>query len=194
MCALLQRRFSLRGYARWAAGPLALYGLYFGWRWLYFGLPFPTTYYAKSVAATTDEFRGANYVWDALRDTGALWLVPLILWGLSRKPGRYNVFAASLVLLQAAYVQHVGGDWMPFNRFLLPVAPLVAVLFAWGCGQAWADLRRCHAGDRALFAALAAAVVLMTARYLSADSIETSREESKLAYAARLKESTLLIR
>ena len=31
------------------------------------------------------------------------------------------------VLLQVAHAINVGGDWMPFNRFFLPIVPLVEI-------------------------------------------------------------------
>jgi arabinofuranosyltransferase len=133
-----QRRFSLKALARWSLPAFAVWGLYFYWRYAYYGLPLPTTYYAKTVVALGDPDRGFRQGFDFVRDYGALALLPLAAFPIVRGPRRGEAIGLSLaVLLQSAHAVNVGGDWMPFNRFFLPIVPLAAVLVGWGVQQVW---------------------------------------------------------
>src|SRR5262249_35865497 len=51
LMALSQRSFSLRGQLRAIAGGVLVWAAWFGWRFWYYGLPLPTTYYAKALIA-----------------------------------------------------------------------------------------------------------------------------------------------
>ena len=109
--------------------PVLVYLIWFFWRWHYYGLPLPSTYYAKALIPKLLPGRGWDYVTTELLD-GWLWCG---LAGLAWLGGRRRVIAlvpGAFVLIHLGYVVKVGGDWMPFGRFVLPVVPLLLVLFA----------------------------------------------------------------
>ncbi len=115
-----------------------MWGLYFAWRYSYYGLLLPTTYYAKTVVSQGEPDRGIRQAWDFLRDYG----LPLCFVPLVRGPRREALGLSLAVLLQVGYATTVGGDWMPFNRFFLPIVPLAAVLAAWGASELWRSVER----------------------------------------------------
>ncbi|MCG5052795.1 MAG: hypothetical protein KA712_07525 [Myxococcales bacterium] len=113
--------------ARLHLAPVGVFALWFAARYAYYGLPLPSTYYAKQLIGVLLPLRGIEYV--ANEVTGQwLWLgLAAWCWLLWRR----NLAAAILgafSVLHLVYVTKVGGDWMPFGRFVLPVVPLLLVL------------------------------------------------------------------
>jgi arabinofuranosyltransferase len=141
-----------------AGVPVALYLLWWLWRWRYYGLPLPSTYYAKALIPKLLPARGFEYVRDELNG-GWLWCGLLVApWFMGRR--RWRALAVTLyAVLHLAYVVKVGGDWMPFGRFVLPVVPLLLVLFA--C--ATEDLARFLARWRPLAGGLTALATVVAA-------------------------------
>jgi hypothetical protein len=188
---LAQGRLPLLKLARWAAPAFGIWAAYFAWRYEYYGLPLPTTYYAKSVVSVNDPDRGFRQAWDFMRDYGALPLLPLLFLPVVRGPRRAAVGLAIAVLLQVMYAATVGGDWMPFNRFFLPIVPLAAVLVAWGSEQLWRSMSAYGffarwASRTALGAALAFAAV-----HMHSASIDTPQEREKVGTAETLAQHTI---
>lgn len=131
---IVDRRFSVTTWLRWIGPGLAVYAAWFAWRWSYYGLPLPTTYYAK--VATVDSLeRGFEYAWQAFRMNGLVVALPIIGIGLARNLTRAKLFVVAFVLFHVAYVIRVGGDWMPHLRFFIPIVPLVVTLFVWGLAE-----------------------------------------------------------
>ncbi|MEI9937232.1 MAG: hypothetical protein WDO69_08390 [Pseudomonadota bacterium] len=122
---------------RWLLPPSLAYLAYFAWRYNYYGLPLPTTYYAKSLIHVLMPNRGAEYVSAAVNQLGLYLVGAFALFGVVRRPSRERLLLALLVVYHAVYISYVGGDWMPFHRFLVPVLPFLAVLFSWGAFEAW---------------------------------------------------------
>ena len=54
---------SLRDFSAPVGLSLALFAVYFGWRWSYFGYPLPNTFYAKTGGTFAQYARGARYAW-----------------------------------------------------------------------------------------------------------------------------------
>ncbi len=187
--SIYERRFSWRGFARWAGPGVALYALYFGARWAYYGLPLPTTYYAKSAVTVGDPYRGYAYVLNALLEWGTPAALGFGALTLGR-PSREGLYAAGFVVYYAAYAAATGGDWMPFNRFVLPLTPFVAALFVWGVAEA----RRYGAktSPRALhFAtALGALAYLFVAARVDGHVIDTRLEADKQSIVRHVKAHT----
>jgi hypothetical protein len=127
----------LRAYARWALPGVALYLAWFAWRWHYYGLPLPSTYYAKALIPKLLPNRGWEYVRDETISSGLVWILPFAGLLLARGDARARALVL-FVLGHVLYVVRVGGDWMPFGRFLLPVLPLALVTAVWG-GQTLAE-------------------------------------------------------
>jgi arabinofuranosyltransferase len=121
--------------------PVAVYLLWYAWRWHYYGMLFPSTYYAKSLVPTVMPMHGVNYVAREIRDNwlwaglvGWLWL----LW--CRKSTA--ALAGCIVVAYLTYVIQIGGDWMAFGRFILPVVPLLVALFLVGAANLTYSARR----------------------------------------------------
>jgi hypothetical protein len=116
------------------AGAFGLaYGTYFIWRWTYFGLVFPNTYYAKVQGGTHGLIDGTQYALDYLRDSGgalftALALVPLVL----ARPRAAYAPALAVAVAGFAFAVLSGGDWMFHFRFFAHVLPVLAALVAAG--------------------------------------------------------------
>ncbi len=184
LTSLKDRRGSAQALARWAAPPFALWAAYFLWRYAYYGLPLPTTYYAKTMVTTGNPHRGFRQAYDFVRDYGALSVLPLACFAVARGPRRAAMALGCAVTLQVAYAITVGGDWMPFNRFFLPIVPLAAVLFGWGGQAAWQMARRSHAFVRFAVATAIIAALLFSCVHMHAASIDSPQERKKLRTAS----------
>jgi hypothetical protein len=189
--SLYERRFSPRALFRWAAPALVIWGAYFAWRYWYYGLPLPTTYYAKQLVDVQQPTRGYDQVWAFLREYGALAILPLM--GLPLIRGR-RVEALSLwtaVVLYMTFVGLTGGDWMPFQRFFLPVLPLGAVLLAWGMAQLMEELRSQPWPVRFVGGILGLAGMAFHAVHQHMGSLDTNEERAKIAEAKHVKRHTV---
>jgi hypothetical protein len=179
-----QRRIDVRALIGWLLVPSSIYAAYFAWRFHYYGLPFPAPYYAKSLVTANEPFRGTDYCWNALRDSGFLAAAPFVLLAFRervRTPA--TGLLAALCTVQIALAIKAGGDWMPFNRFLLPVLPAGVVLFACGLREA---ARGASSGTGVLTWPLrvaGAAAVLFVAVHLHGARIDNPSEQDKLVMA-----------
>ena len=183
---LLRREGSVRDYAAWAAPGVLVYAIWFLWRWHYYGLPLPTTYYAKALIPKLLPHRGWEYVRDEMSSNGSLVLAPLALLALLGKAGKRTgaLLLLAFVAVHLAYVERAGGDWMPYGRFLLPLLPVTLVLAAWG-GEWIADAFRRWLGRASLALlvlplAAMAFVVHRTERHITTEPLQ----QMKLAIAA----------
>lgn len=120
-----------------------MYGSYFAWRWHYYGRPFPNTFYAKVTGGVEQIRAGLLSFWDwsvfhPLLASALLFAVALVIPGLRvRLERRGDACAVGVVALATAgYGVMIGGDFMPFHRFALPLLPLCAVLLV-VLGRAW---------------------------------------------------------
>jgi hypothetical protein len=139
-----RRLLPTRAELLWVAGFVVPFGLFFAWRYSYYGWPFPNTYYIKAGGGATASITnwGIPYLWDFIKDS-KLFVLPALLplfWPRSTwrrdgvppeagRPGLRPLFVWSYVLLLAltymAYVVAVGGDFMGGGRFFVPVLPLL---------------------------------------------------------------------
>ncbi len=113
----------------WAALPLvAGMALYNGWRLAFYGDPLPNTFYAKS-SSLVDQIRdGLAYLTRFALRGGPFLLVVLAPIALFRRAHRTVRLSAWLAAGQLAYIVVVGGDWMPYYRFILPILPLLCLI------------------------------------------------------------------
>ncbi len=179
--ALRSRRFHLRRFLVWAGPALLVYAAWFAWRWSYYGLPLPTTYYAKALIPKALPNRGHEYVLDFWWGTGLFLLIPVALMSALKER-----FLGALVLafigVLSLYVIRVGGDWMPFNRFFVSVVPLFLVAVASGTHELLRRLARRRRWEPVAAAALLAVATLWAARRADCHSSETKAEQDKLKY------------
>jgi arabinofuranosyltransferase len=190
LSAFNERRFSIRGFLRWAAPPLGLLALYFAWRFAYYGLPLPATYYAKSLVKANDPERGIHQLWGFARDYGLFAFVPLALAPLFWGPRREAAALWTAIALQLAYVAHVGGDWMPFQRFFLPVVPLGAVLAGLGVDRLSRNLRALRGALAWPLRAGLVAALAFVAVHMYAGSVDSAEERDKLGEVAHTERHT----
>lgn len=126
---------------RWMTGQLATYmgivavgfGVYFAWRYWYYGQLLPNTAYCKVSGTALALRRGAFYsiwfyltfVWPivALLGGGLVW------WFAER---RWHAAAAAIMCAGCtAYAIFSGGDFMCMSRFFVPALPFFAFLLGW---------------------------------------------------------------
>jgi arabinofuranosyltransferase len=170
----------LRRAAR-AAGNFALVlGPLLAFRWLYFGALVPNTMFAKAsmvaelraaptLKAAYDQFmhsEGVGSVWAFFDAPGlAVWAFPAGL--LLLRGARFRLMVLAGLCAFASLVDVLDrGDWMPFQRLVLPTFPLVAI----GIG---AGLRSVlfHPGQRLGRTALGSAAVTIAVAYVTASRI-----------------------
>ena len=100
---LAKREGTLRDYARWAVPALAVYAVWFVWRWSYYGLPLPATYYAKALIPKLLPHRGLDYVRDEVLANGAFLVVPFAAVVLARR----RLAGLFVVLFVAGHTMYV---------------------------------------------------------------------------------------
>lgn len=131
--ARLPRRLSLT-----AAGAAALaLLLQLAWRRAVYGEWLPNTVAAKTgVERDVLLSRGLHYVgsWAVVTLTPILAALAVVPAWTHRLPGarRAALAGAGMLLGGVGYCLAVGGDWMPFFRFLAPITPALALLAAIG--------------------------------------------------------------
>lgn len=112
-----------------------LYGAYFAWRVAYYGELLPNTFHAKVTGGAEQWINGWINLGQWAR-TYPLFAVALLAPGvlLAKRFGatreRPELWAIwGITTAYVGYLVSVGGDFMPFLRFYLPVLPLAAVLW-----------------------------------------------------------------
>lgn len=188
--SLTARRFSAKSWLRWWVPAVLIWGAYFVWRWLYYGLPLPTTYYAKTLVSLGDPLRGFRQGYVFLSDYGLIALAPWILVAAVWGPRRQVAALLFGLLANFAYVGKVGGDWMPFQRFFLPALPLFVVLMAWGVEAAYEKASKVGPKVTWLTVSLALGCALWTGTHANSGLVTTGFERSKLALAVHVKDHT----
>lgn len=104
------------------------YGAYFLWRWYYFGMFLPNTFYARagfSAASFAARIRG---VLPFLAYTVPPVAASLVLGRRDRDPGARFLWIALVACLVLAFVAR--REWMPGFRYELPFAVLAWIVFA----------------------------------------------------------------
>jgi len=130
---VVRHRKSARSLAVWCALFALPYAAYIGWRWSYYGYPLPNTYYQKATGGPTVDWQryrdGLNYVRGFWMQTGAVLIFPLPLVAFRKAERRAVLLPLALfTALWTTYVAYVGGDFMSFHRFMLPVVPIALLL------------------------------------------------------------------
>ncbi len=142
-----------------------VFGVYFAWRYQYFGYLLPNTFYVKVSGLRGEAIeRGLRYLNDFLRDRAYVPLLSLgaVLGIRDRVIGPLLAWA----LLYSAYVVYVGGDFYPGHRFLVVLIPVTALLSAYTLERAASFVRaRASSAPRLSWAvyALGAALLAMVA-------------------------------
>ncbi len=93
-------------------------------RLIYYNSWIPNTFWVKS-----HRYQGGGiaYFKRYIAMTG-MWMIPAALIGLGSRRSRQLILPMMVMSLgYLGYVFIIGGDWMPFGRFLIPVLPLIAL-------------------------------------------------------------------
>ncbi len=154
---------------------------YHAFRWGYFQVLFPNTYYAK-VNDYVEPWYGVRYLAEFVRQQ-APWLalgLPLALVP-GRGRGGASGLAALFLLAQVLVAVRAGGDWMPQFRFAAQVLPLCTVVALCGVENvldSWRSRQQAGA-DRNLGARLGAGLgarlgILRAGRWLLAAAMGAS--------------------
>jgi arabinofuranosyltransferase len=153
---LLYRRTRLRQLLLYAAPFFLVFVPYFLWRWSYYGLPMPNTYYTKSGGDSYFSQGGVYLVVSAVA-AGLVGVLPLAVYGAVRRARDLRVQLAIVAIpLYLVYVAKIGGDFM-LGRLLIPILPLYLVLAETGA-RVLIDERRWRWAAPALIAASLACV------------------------------------
>lgn len=108
---------------------------YFFWRMQYYGYPLPNTIYAKSMGLSIRNLlEGVYYLYESYVIVGGLFFVMFFVAIAVTDANRpryityYSLAAGSYLL----FIALAGGDWMPAQRFLASVLPLIALVVRFG--------------------------------------------------------------
>lgn len=110
---------------------LAVYAAYFAWRYSVYETLLSNTAVAKGGLSAERLWRGLCYVaMQFLTQLPLFLLIPATLAALGRAQRGRLLSVAALAWAFPAYAVLVGGDFMAFGRFLVPMFPFVALLIA----------------------------------------------------------------
>ncbi|MCH8857954.1 MAG: hypothetical protein IID54_00065 [Proteobacteria bacterium] len=108
------------------------YGIYYAWRFNYYGLPMPNTAYAKAGMSAKRLARGLDYVAvQVLTQLTPLLMIPASLVILRKKRLAIGLPIVAMSFAFYAYAILVSGDFMAMGRFLAPGWMFTVLLFAW---------------------------------------------------------------
>ncbi|MBI3123760.1 MAG: hypothetical protein HYZ10_05095 [Ignavibacteriales bacterium] len=104
---------------------------YIIFRLLYYGYPFPNTFYAKTEFTTQFLTRGWNYYIDFLEEylLFGLFYVPVLIQLMRSKTNTKENILIGFALVYTITLIVIGGDVLPVNRFFLTIMPLLFILF-----------------------------------------------------------------
>ena len=110
---------------------------YYAWRFWYYGQLLPNTVYAKAMGLHPRPLlEGAYYLFQSFNAVGGFFFVALPV-GLALLWPQRTLATVYLALSLAGYTLFVlvsGGDWMPMQRFLVHILPLLYLFIAAGLG------------------------------------------------------------
>lgn len=107
-----------------------MYGIYFLWRYDYYGFLFPNTFYAKVDANHHAFIRGGYYIFKFLRESLANGFLFIFIFYYIYKNYKNIVclYLNSILLFYTAYIVFIGGDGLGIQRFFVPVMPVIFLL------------------------------------------------------------------
>jgi arabinofuranosyltransferase len=152
------------------SGFVILFLPYYLWRYLYYGYPFPNTYYVKAAGFRPIRlFRGIQL----LKQILSKWpFFPILTIGsltlLSLKRNYIWLVFISFILATMGYFIYIGGDFIVWfgPRIILPVFPFMLLIFSNGLGK-MIDLLPLHSDTikQILITILTILITVYTFRY-----------------------------
>jgi arabinofuranosyltransferase len=111
---------------------------HFTWRLTYYGYPLPNTLYAKSMGMNLRSFlEGGYYIYSSFEIIGGFFFAGLLvlLAVAARQKYRYTPYFTLNVVAYFLFIFAAGGDWMPAQRFLASILPLLGVVVHAGAAE-----------------------------------------------------------
>ncbi|RMG96794.1 MAG: hypothetical protein D6705_10350 [Deltaproteobacteria bacterium] len=119
-----RRMFGRAGFLRIAVFALPVLA-HLAFRRAYYGLWVPFTFVAKTGDLAAQVAGGKVYLADYLEHAGPIWWAcPVALAWFAWRRSSLGLAATGACLAWAGYVVAVGGDWMKFFRFFVPIEPI----------------------------------------------------------------------
>ena len=115
-----------------SAAFILIFGTYFIWRWSFYGYFFPNTYYAKTGGGFQQIAGGFFYIIHALRLFYGFGWIPIFIIMFFIKKSMITekaVFLFSISAISILTTILIGGDHFHLGRFVLPVLPLIFIIF-----------------------------------------------------------------
>lgn len=163
------------------------------WRLYYYGSLIPNTAFAKAGGFEVMEQWGWPYILEAAEQNWfhLAWLLALAGAVSHRGFLKRNLATLCVVPAWAAYIVYVGGDYMPFDRFVLPMLPVLYVLAVAGTALVSRAIvgsysTRLGLASRAVSVALP--VVVLVAVFASQVPDQVDEEEERRDYIASMTE------
>ena len=133
---------------QWATFILITFGLYFAWRYGYYGYVFPNTFYAKTGGGTHKIVLGFQYVYDFYLSQGLniifhiTGLVFLLYTYLVAKLLKQKLLVIILIyVFYISFIIYAGGDWMAGYRFFSQIFPIFAVVAGVGSSYFYKSIK-----------------------------------------------------
>ena len=187
----LRHQLPWRALFLWAVVWVVPYGVYFIWRWQYYGHLFPNTFYVKAAGLSILPQGVAHILFACTRFHLYLVLLPgvilLILrrsWGLRRGVAWLS---ATIIFPYVGYVCLMGGDFMDMFRFVVPILPIVML----SAGVSWAAF---HSFLREKIPALAVPAMIALLVLVVGLNLRTSQDSQTIWYRRGLDSIGLLRR
>jgi hypothetical protein len=164
---------------------LAVVVPYHAWRIVFYGYPFPNTFYAKTGTSTAFLARGWDYAWAFITDhwlVVALALVGLLFLAVKRGPTPGIIPALyALVGGYSLYIVAVGGDHFPAGRFFVPLIAPLALIAVFSIDRVAAYLAQARQARLALSGVLAVCLIayVVGALWLQAPDGALSRRTNR---------------
>ena len=127
----IQRRISATSFLLFLIPFFVSYGIYFLWRWDFYGKLMPNTYYIKTPGFESIRQGLQYYARFVIRSS--VWIpAALVAHRLIRTRFRAlndrSLFMLTVLLTYSLYVVFTGGDFMALSRFMVPLLPVVYLL------------------------------------------------------------------
>lgn len=138
---LLRRHNLSKSEVIWTACLALPFASYLGWRFWYYGMLVPNTYYAKISGGLVLKLKSLTYGYGFIIANGGGLLIFLIAFAILAK-GLKRYWPVLLFLAaNAFFVFNAGSDWMPMHRFLVPSLAMLYLLASEGIRVLYERLR-----------------------------------------------------
>jgi arabinofuranosyltransferase len=128
---LYRRKLSSKD-VTWAACLALPFMAYLGWRFWYYGMLLPNTYYAKTWGGMALKLKSFRYGYEFVMVNGGGLLIALIALAILAKGFKHYRPILLFLAANAFFVFNAGSDWMPMHRFFVPSLAMIFLLASEG--------------------------------------------------------------